>query len=136
MFYETVYETGRVSVAYYGDEAEAQSALAEQHRRAKAGEAGGPLGVPAERIAAVYVYDRHPDDYNPGQTMSADVAKSEVDALITAATNEDGVVSLDQLALAVRGLAHPMVEGKESSFDSSFKMKEKKKLALAFLESA
>ena len=94
-FYETVYETGRVSVACYADDAEAQSAIGEHDRRARAGEIGGPVGQPAERIAAVYVYNEHPDDY--GKTVSMDVAKKEVEAVIKAVADENGVVDMEQL---------------------------------------
>ena len=133
MYYETVYETGRMSVACYEDDAEAKSAIEAHHRRALNGEPGGPLGQPAERIAAVYVYDEHPNEYNPDQTLSADVASKEVEALIRATKDKNGVVSIDQLALDVRGLSHPMVTDGDT-FDSFFKMKEKKKLDLGFLD--
>ena len=133
MFYETVYETGRMSVACYENDEEAQRAIGEHNRRAMNGEAGGPLGQPAERIAAVYVYDEHPNEYNADQTVSADVASSEVESLIKATKDKNGVISLDQLSLAVRGLSHPMVTDGDT-FDSFFKMKEKKKLNLSFLE--
>ena len=143
MFYEITYETGRVSVAEYATEDEAKSALAEQHRRATNGEPGGPVathpaglaGEPnwaAERIAKVRVYDKHPNEYNPDQTMSAEVLKKALDDMIDSGKDENGVVALDQFVLAVRGLSHPM-QGREHSFDSVFRMEEKKELNLAFL---
>lgn len=131
-FYETVYETGRMSVACYEDDDEAKAAIAEHHRRAVTGQPGGPLGAPAERIAAVYVYDKHPNEYNADQTLSADVAEKEVKELIAASKDENGVITTDQLAIAVRGLSHPMTE--VDGFNSRFRMKETKKLNMNFLE--
>ena len=135
MFAEIVYETGRMSVACYEDEAEMQAALKAHNDRAKVGEAGGPVGAPAERIAAVYVYDQHPDNYNNQQTMSADVLEKEVGALVKAAADENGVVAIDQLVLGVRGLSHPFKDDADrEGFDSFYKMKEDKKVPLTFLE--
>lgn len=134
MFYEITYETGRVSVAEYESDAEAERALSEHHARAVGGLSGGPLGQPAERIAAVRVYDKHPNEFNPEQTMSGDVVAKEMDAIIKASADENGVVSIDQLALGVRGLSHPMIDERENAFDSMFKMKEKKSLSLSFLD--
>ena len=54
-------------------------------------------------------------------------------ALKAATKDKNGVVSIDQLALDVRGLSHPMVTDGDT-FDSFFKMKEKKKLDLGFLD--
>ena len=144
-FYEVTYETGRMSVACYADDAEAQSALKAHNDRAKAGQPGGPVashpegadGRPtwaAERIAKVRVYSEHPNEYNPAQTMSADVLKKEVETQIERLKDKNGVVSVDQLALAVRSVSHPMVDVQEAPFDSAFKMKEDKELSLAFLD--
>lgn len=133
-FYEIVYETGRLSVAQYGDDEEALSAIGEQHRRAKNGEAGGPIGGPAERIRAVYVYDKHPDEYNYDQTMSADVFKKELAARVDAVADENGVVSIDQFVFEVRGIVHPMVDSIDTPFASRYRMKESKQLDLSSLE--
>ena len=129
-FYEIVFETGRSSVAQYDSDEEAFSAAGEQDKRAREGQQAGPQGGPAERVAKLYKYDRHPNDYNVEQTMSADVAKSEIDTLITALTDANGVVAVDQLAAEVRGLSHPMVTAKESAHDSNFKMQEATVLTL------
>ena len=140
-FYEVTYETGRMSVAFYEDDKEAQSALGAHQERAQNGKAGGPVehhpknvpGEPnwsAERIAKVRVYDEHPNEFNPDQTMSSDVLEKEVQVQIKRLADENGVVSIDQLALAVRGISHPMVEGQEHPFDSAFKMKEKREMKL------
>ena len=134
-YYEIMYETGASSVACYEDDAEAERAIGEHNHRAITGEPGGPIGQPAERVAAVYVRDEHPDNYNTEGTMSADVAKSEIDSLIKAGgASNKGVIPLDQLAVEVRNLAHPMVVGKENSFDSNYKMKSDRSLDLKFLE--
>lgn len=132
-FYEIVYETGRMSVAEYADEAEAKSAIGAHHKRAVNGEPSGPVGGPAERIAAVYVYEKHPDDFNSEQTMSADVFLKEVEALVKDRKDKNGVVSVQDMSLETRGLSHPMVK-ERGAFDSMYKMKEDKKMSLAFLE--
>ena len=136
MFYEITYETGRVSVASYEDDAEAQRALSEHHTRAVEGLSGGPLGQPAERVAKVRVYDKHPDGWNVDQTMTTDVAKKELERLLDEGKDENGVINTSQLAIRVQDLAHPMVDERKSSFDSMFKMKEKKELSLSFLDAA
>jgi hypothetical protein len=128
-FYEIVYETGNVSVAEYADDAEAFAGAGAQDERAKSGGQAGPQGGPAERVAKIYKYEVHPNDYNPEQTASADVLKSEVDALIEGLKDANGVVSIDQLTLEVRGLSHPMVQ-KEHPFDSQFKMEHEAELTL------
>lgn len=133
-FYEISYEPGTTSVAFYEDDAEMERAVGEQDRRARAGEPGGPIGAPAERVAAVRVYDKHPNEFNPTDSMSADVVKKELTAMIDSASKQnDGVIPLGELAVAVRGLSHPMQE-KSDPHDSIFKMKEDREADLAFLE--
>lgn len=126
-FYEIVFETGRMSVANFADDEEAASALKEHVRRATAGEAGGPIGQPAERVAVVYKYNQHPDAYNEVQTATADVLEKEIGALLKSLKDDNGVVSIDQLAMDVRGLSHPM-KPEHTGFDSFYKMKETGKL--------
>lgn len=128
-FYEIVYETGNVSVGEYADDSEALAAAGEHDRRAREGGQAGPQGGPAERVAKLYKYENHPNEYNPEQTASSDVVEKEVGALVKALADKNGVVSIDQLALAVRGLSHPMVD-KEHPHDSQFKMKEDAVLTL------
>lgn len=130
-FYEITFETGRTSVACYEDEAEALSACGEQHRRAVSGEPGGPLGVPAERIKVIREYDKHPSDFNVDQTMSAEVLNKEVEGLIKALADDNGVVFIPALSMHIQHLTHPMVQ-KENAFDSNFAMKEKKTLKFDF----
>jgi len=137
MFLEVVYETGRMSVMEVDSEAEGMEGLRVHHQRAMKGEPGGPLGQPAERIAAVYVYDEHPNNYNEDQTMSADVAEKTVAELIKTTKDKNGVVSLDNLAQQVRSLSHPMNnESDIEAFGSRYKNKERKSLDLKFLEGA
>ena len=132
-FYEILYETGRMSVAQYADDDEAQSALKNHNDRAVSGEPGGPLGQPAERIRAVYVYANHPDAFNEDQTMTADVFDKEVLALSKGRKDANGVVNVADMGAAVAQLSHPFVT-ERAPFESSYKMKEDKKLNLAFLE--
>jgi hypothetical protein len=135
-YYEVTFETGRSSVAFYEDDAQALSANGEQDRRARSGEPGGPLGAPAERVAKIRVYDAHPDDFNVEQTMSAEVATKELAALVKENKDKNNVVFLPVLAQQVQALSHPMVQTKENTFDSNFKMPEKKELKLNFGETA
>lgn len=128
-FYEIVYETGNVSVAEYKDDAEALEGAGAQDKKAREGGQAGPQGGPAERVAKIYKYAEHPDNYNTEQTASADVLQKEVSELIKALADKNGVVSIDQLTVEVRGLTHPMT-AKESPFDSQFKMKEDAVLTL------
>lgn len=132
-FYEIVYETGRMSVACYETDDEAYRAIGEQHRRAMNGEAAGPIGGPAERVAAVYKYDEHPDEYNADQTMSADVFKKEIEKRIDAVKDKNGVVAIDQFVFEVRGIAHPMVDDIDTPFASRYRAKEAKQLDLSKL---
>lgn len=143
-FYEVAYETGRVSVAFYENDAEAESALKAHNDRAKGGLAGGPVhshpqGVtgepnwPAERIAAVYKYDKHPNEFNAAQTMSADLLEKEVAGLIKRLSDDNGVVLIDQLAVEVRGLSHP-IKSRAEAHDSVFRMKETEAMQLGFLD--
>lgn len=133
-FYEIVYETGNNSVAFYEGDDEAKRGIGEQHRRALNGESAGPLGGPAERVAKVFVYSNHPNEFNPNQTASSDVVEKEVASLVKAMKDDNGVISIDQLSLAVRDLSHPMETGRESRLDSMYKMKEDRALSLGFLE--
>jgi hypothetical protein len=130
-FYEVTFETGRSSVANYENDEQALLACREHHRRAIAGEDGGQLpGIAAERVKTIRVYDKHPNDYNPEQTMSADVLEKEVKELVKSLKDENGVVDVARLSTAVGALTHPGVTEKSSPFDSNFKMQETKELAL------
>jgi len=124
MFVEVVYETGRSSVMQVDSEAEALGAMAEQHRRAKAGEPAGPQGGPAERIVQGLVYDKHPDDWNTADTLTADELKKVLPKLIDALADDNGVVPVGNLSAEVRGLTHPMLN-MSGPHDSNFRMEEK-----------
>jgi hypothetical protein len=124
MYVETIFETGAKSVAFYETEEEMLSAVKAQHERAKAGEDGGPGGHPAERIVEVQVYNTHPQDLNEDMTMSADVMKKELEAIIKSAT-EAGVVNIQEVAASVRNLASP-VPDEVGRHDSMFKMEAEK----------
>lgn len=124
MFVEVVYETGRSSVMQVANEAEALSAMAEQHRRAKNGELAGPQGGPAERVVQGLVYDKHPNSWNDADTLTADELKSSLPKLIDALADENGVVPVGNLSAEVRGLTHPMLNA-SGVHDSNFRMEEK-----------
>jgi hypothetical protein len=128
-FYEIVYETGNVSVGEYADDAEALAAAGAHDERAQSGAAAGPQGGPAERVAKIYKYSQHPNEYNPEQTASAEVVTKEFTELVKAMKDKNDVVNIDQLALEVRGLSHPMTN-KEHPHDSQFKMQEESVLTL------
>lgn len=125
MYAEIIYETGAKSVGYYKDEAQLLEGVREQHRRAKSGEpsysgeADGPV-PPAERVVRIEIYNKHPHDLNEEQTVSSEVAKSEVAALIKE-LDENGSLSVTELAARVRELSSPLVlNGKQH--ESMYKM--------------
>jgi len=116
-------------------EEEGKEGILAHHMKAINGEPGGPLGQPAERVAAVYEYDEHPASLGEDQTMSADVAEKELADIVKKTKNKDGVVAIDQVIVGLRRAVHPMLEESDiDGFDSRYKMKEKKKMDLAFLE--
>lgn len=135
-FYETIFETGQNSIAFYEDDNEALRAAKAHHERAKKGEPGrgkstprNDLGddvqqhvadYPAERIVELLKYDVHPADLMADQTLSSDVARKEVDAILK---DKTGVVNLMELAAEIRELANPIID-KESRQESMYKMKE------------
>ena len=136
MYVEVIYETGRSSVANYDSDEEAMSALAAHHKRAKSGQSGGPVGaphIPAERIAKALVYSKHPNEYNPDQTMSAELVGAELSELVTKYSDDNGIVNISRLAQAVQAISHPMVDN-SGPHDSNFKMQEARELDLASLE--
>lgn len=137
-FYEFIFETGSKSVAEFDDDETAKAAAVAHHERAIKGEPGrgasaarNDLGnepqrhvadYPAERVVELLKYDVHPADLMADQTMSADVAKSELNDALKATTH-DGVVNLMELAAAVREMANPLVTD-PGRHDSMYKMKE------------
>jgi hypothetical protein len=133
-YYEILFETGAMSVMNAEDDAEVLGFVEEQDRRARNGLPGGPIGQPAERIAKVYKYDEHPDDYNTEMTASKDVLKKEVAALVDKLADDNGVVAIDALADGVRAISHPMKPERENVFDSMYKMESTGEVDLSSLE--
>lgn len=131
MFVEIIYETGAKSVAYYETDEEMMAALEAHHTRAKNGEPGreGDNAHPAERIAKVEIYNKHPQDLNEDQTMSAEVMKKELERVVKELTDA-GAVSIPEVAAAVRNLSSPQTIVTEDTkpHDSMFKMESEKTL--------
>lgn len=117
-FYEVIYENGRVSVMETDTEAEMLEGVAEQHRRALAGEVGGPHGGAAERIKRVLEYDCHPNDYNPTQKLS----NNDIQSAVSATLKSKDDASLYDVIEGLRDEVHPMVSS--APHESNFKMKE------------
>lgn len=95
-FYEVIYETGAHAVLY-GVESDVLEGLAEQHRRAKEGEDGGPAGHPAERVKRVLVYDEHPGSYREDYIHPGDEIKKYVEDAIEEIAAPNGEVHLPTL---------------------------------------
>lgn len=145
-FYEIVYETGSKSVIQADDDKQAMSGIKAHHQRAIAGEPGrgqsttrsdlegnAPqvLDYPAERVVKVFKYDTHPADLTADQTMSKDVVKSELDALLK---SKSDVVNLMELAADIRDLANPIIAD-AGRHESMYKMEASSELPLDDLES-
>lgn len=124
--WEVIYETGAHAVVRPENEEDAKEALAEQHRRALAGEPGGPTGHAAERIKRVLVYDSHPGEVT--QNVSVDEAKARFAALLDEHA-ENGVVNLQQLGASIE--ARPRVAS--APHESNYRAKETDELDLSFL---
>jgi hypothetical protein len=135
MFVEVVYETGRSSVMQVDSKEEALAAMAEQHKRAKTGELNGPQGGLAERVVQAFTYAQHPDEYNPGDSLTSDELESLIPDLIDALADENGIVSVGALAQEVRGLSHPMVK-ERGPHDSMFRMEHEDVITTAEVETA
>lgn len=134
-FYELIYETGAHSVAFYDTDDEAMNAAGAHNDRAKSGGRSLSSDVsspPAERVARILKYDRHPGDYGFNQTMSTEVFNSEFANAVEAST-VDGVVDLNEVQAAVRDLSSPLAT-KEAPHDSNFRMQDTAELALPWVE--
>ena len=125
MFAQIIYENGEVSVAEYQSEAEATSAVTEQHNRAKNGDKNGPQEAQASRIVKVLKYDTHPGDYGTHGGLSVDEVKTSINQLLEGAE----AVDVQQLAQSISILNHPMV-APASPHDSRFKMESTGELSL------
>lgn len=117
MYYELITEQGTSMVADYKDDDEMLAAVKAHHERALEGKLGGPSGHPAERIVRVEKYSEHPAATSEG--MSADVAKKEFAALVDKMA-EDGVVSMDQVAMEARLIGSPLVREREDRHTSIY----------------
>lgn len=128
--YEVIFEDGTHSVCNYESDEEALSACGAHHERATKGEpalADVP-NVPAVRIVRVLKYDSPPGDAFSGQSLSADVAKSELAGALEAATT-DGVTDLADLAARIRDLSNPF-DNDAGPHDSKYRAKEVDELTL------
>jgi hypothetical protein len=110
-FYEVIYENGQFSVMNCDSDEEAAEGLKEQHRRAVNGEAGGPDGRNANRISKVFVYDVHPNEYNPSQELNTKDAAAATKNSTTA----------PEMIIAIQAAVHPM-ESESGPHESNFKM--------------
>lgn len=128
-YYEVIYETGSKSIVNAPDEEALSRGLTEQQNRAKNGMPGGPTGHPAERVARVLEYDRHPADYGQDQSFSKEVALKTVSDLIDKVANDDGVVAKYDLTNAIHETSSAVVLLEDQTVHSSaYKMKEKREL--------
>lgn len=130
-FWEVIYENGEHSVMSVDDEKESLEALETQHTRAKNGLPGGPYGGPAVRITKVLEYDKHPQDFNEAQTMTADEALKRFSEAVKATQDSNGVVTVGVLEAELREMVYPMVDS--APHDSNYKMEQMREVKLAWL---
>ncbi len=144
-FYETIFETGDHSIAFYEDDEEASRAMGAHHDRAINGESGKahstprndlPSTVPdpdfpATRVTRALVYENHPADYGVGNEVEAKEAGAKLQAAVKELTN-DSTINVHELANAVRELSSPLVVQRGNRHDSSYKMAEGRELELNF----
>lgn len=129
MHAEIIFEPGDKSVLSFDSDTELKDFLIEHVRRAKAGEDGGPSGVPASRVSKVVVYDEHPADLWENTTVGADTLKTLIDGM----ADEGGNVSAHQLIAALRDEISPVYPLDQGKHNSMYKA-EGKDLDLSFLE--
>ena len=125
-FYEVVYEDGSHSVGAYDSDEEATTAVEAHHQRAVNGEkslSSDPSSPPAVRVKHVFVYDEHPNEYNPDQNVASDEALTFVKDFLK---DRAGVVNVQELAAGLRDMSNPMVES--GPHESNYKMQEGKEL--------
>jgi hypothetical protein len=138
MYYEIIYENGEHSIAQYDNDEEALSAINAHVERAMTGVPGTPQSslrndlteMPAnlnatwaaQRVVKVLKYDDHPADYSEtANNLTADVAKKQLADLIDE-VSVDGVVNMQELAVAVSTSTSPRVDSKPH--ESNYKMQE------------
>jgi hypothetical protein len=119
--YEVIFENGEHSVISGDDDAQALSGIAEQHRRATAGEAGGPAGIQAVRVKRVLKYDEHPGALYESQAVPTEIVQNWFKDAV--AQNQVGdLVSVPQLVAALRNGVDSMVAS--GPHESNYKAKE------------
>lgn len=128
--YEIIWENGEHSLACYDSEEEMLLAVKAQHDRAKAGEDGGPAGNAATRVAKVFEYESDPAEVE--DSLSKDVAKTELNAMIDEAADENGVVFLPDLLGIVDNLRSSMVSS--GPHESNYKAESVKEFSVEDVE--
>lgn len=129
--YEIIFEDGSYSKADYGSNEEALQACQAHHERAIKGMPSlEGTNVPSTRVVKIFRYDSDPGDIYENQTMSDDMVKKYLDAIVKAAT-ENGVTDLRQVAAAIRDLSNPMQDSEPH--ESNYKAKEAEELTLPWV---
>lgn len=148
-FAEVIFEPGSKSVLVYDDEEELKSFLKEHHRRAVSGEPGGSSDWshrtdiepelanqadrnaqrPAERVTKVFLYDKHPADWNPGGL----VHKDSIANLSAGMATDAGWINGNQLIEAIRDEVSPVYPVDQGKHESIYKL-EGKPFDLSFLD--
>ena len=120
-WYEVIYETGEHSVMSAESDEEALRGISEQHRRATAGEPGGPSGIIATRVKRVLKYNEPPGSLYESQAVPVKEAQKWIDEALKAHTVGD-LVSVPELVAALRNGVDPLVTS--GPHESNFKAKE------------
>lgn len=116
MYAEIIFEPGSKSVLQFDGEDELKGFLQEHHRRALAGENGGPAGHNAERISRVIVYNTHPADYGGNAVDAENLAN-----LLEGMKGEGNVIDGQQLIAAVRDEMSPVYPVDQGRHESMYK---------------
>ena len=125
-YYEVIYETGEHSVISGDDDASALAGIAEQHRRATAGEQGGPSGIQATRVKRVLKYDDHPGSLYESQAVPVKTAKDWFDQAVKDNAVGD-LVSIAEVVSSLRMAVDPLVES--GAHESNYKAQEATELS-------
>jgi len=144
-FYETIFEDGSNSVAFYDTDEIALRALKEHQRRAENGEHGRPVAPGenpslvhrASRIRGVEVYDSHPGDRGE---YEHEITLAEFDAAVkrarerglAAAEGKGDVVKVNEAASALLEATDPLIPAEDQErFGTVFKAKADRRLKAA-----
>lgn len=144
-FYETIFEDGSNSVAFYDTDEIALRALREHQRRAENGEHGRPVAPGenpslvhrASRIRGVEVYDSHPGDRGE---FEHEVTLEEFQAAVeralqrgqAASEGKGDTVKVTEAAAALLESTDPLIAPEEQErFGTVFKAKAKRRLKAA-----